>query len=72
METELLVSSPWYRVTGQMAHKRHQEKFRLDIRKDFFTKRVVKHLKRFPREVANASSLLVFKSLLDNALNNVL
>ncbi|PKU30394.1 hypothetical protein llap_19301 [Limosa lapponica baueri] len=52
--------------------KLHQGKFRLDIRKQFFTERVVKHWKRFPREVVDAPSLSVFKRHLDNALNNIL
>ncbi|KAK4818224.1 hypothetical protein QYF61_008714 [Mycteria americana] len=46
-------------------------RFRLDMRKHFFTKRVVKHWNRLPREVVNAPSLSVFWHL-DNALNNML
>ncbi|KAK4827061.1 hypothetical protein QYF61_013702 [Mycteria americana] len=38
----------------------------------FFTKRVVKHCNRLPREVVDASSLSVFKRHLDNAINNML
>ncbi|KAK4816002.1 hypothetical protein QYF61_010870 [Mycteria americana] len=52
--------------------KLHQGRFRLDIRKHFFTARVVKHWNRFPTEVVNAPSLSVFKRHLDNALNNML
>lgn len=37
-------------------------RFRLDIRKGFFTKRVVQHLKRLPSKVAEPASLEVFKS----------
>ncbi|KAK4826897.1 hypothetical protein QYF61_012085 [Mycteria americana] len=50
----------------------HQGRFRLDIRKHFFTERVVKPWKRLPREVVDAPSLSVFKRHLDNALNNML
>ncbi|KAK4822276.1 hypothetical protein QYF61_012351 [Mycteria americana] len=49
-----------------------QGRFRLDIRKHFFTKRVVKHCSRIPGEVVDAPSLSVFKRRLDNALINML
>jgi len=46
--------------------------FRLDIRRNFFTVRVVKHWNRLPREVVDAPCLSIFKRHLENALNYML
>ncbi|KFQ09272.1 hypothetical protein N329_01519, partial [Haliaeetus albicilla] len=51
--------------------KLKEGRFRLDIRKKFFTVRVVRHWHRLPREVADAPSLEVFKARLDGALSNL-
>ncbi|KFV59761.1 hypothetical protein N341_07778, partial [Tyto alba] len=51
--------------------KLKEGRFRLDIRKKFFTMRVVRHWNRFPREAVAAPSLDMFKSRLDRALSNL-
>ncbi|KFQ92187.1 hypothetical protein Y956_00140, partial [Nipponia nippon] len=52
-------------------YKLKEGRFRLDIRKKFFTMRVVRHWNRVPREVVDALSLEVFKARLDGALSNL-
>ncbi|KFV12795.1 hypothetical protein N340_03729, partial [Tauraco erythrolophus] len=51
--------------------KLKEGRFRLDIRKKFFTQRVVRYWNRLPREVVDAPSLKVFKARLDEALGNL-
>jgi len=52
--------------------KLKESRFRLHVRKKFFTMRVVKHWNRLPREVVDAPSLKAFKARLDRVLGKLI
>ncbi|KFO81362.1 hypothetical protein N303_01565, partial [Cuculus canorus] len=53
-------------------YKLERDRFRLDIRRKFFTMRVVRHWHRLPREAVDAPSLEMFKARLDGALGSLI
>ncbi|KFO78654.1 hypothetical protein N303_04544, partial [Cuculus canorus] len=53
-------------------YKLERGRFRLDIRRNFFTMRVVRHWHRLPREAVDAPSPEVFKARLDGALGSLI
>ena len=52
--------------------KLEHRKFRTDMRKNFFTVRVMEHWNRLPREVVESPSLEIFKACLDTYLDSLL
>ncbi|KFV44851.1 hypothetical protein N328_07486, partial [Gavia stellata] len=65
-------SRPCSDRTRSNGFKLEEGRLSLDIRKEFFTMRVVKHRNRLPLEVVDAPSLEKFKVMLDGALSNLI
>jgi len=58
--------------TRSNGFKLREARFRLDIKKKFFTIRVVKSWNRLPREVVDAPSLGTSQARLDGALSSLI
>ena len=52
--------------------KLRQGRFRLDIRRNFLTQKVVMNWNRLPKEVVDAPFLEAFKARLDGALDSLI
>jgi len=70
-EDKLFSRACCYRTRGN-GFKLKESRFRLDVRKRFFTLRVMKHCHRLPREVVDAPSLETFKARLVGALSTLI
>ncbi|KAK4812979.1 hypothetical protein QYF61_002806 [Mycteria americana] len=67
-----LFSKTCHDRTRSNGFKLREGSFRLDLRKKFFTMRVVRHWSRLPREVVEAPSLETSKVRLDGAVSSLI
>jgi len=68
---EGLSTRAWSDKTTGNGFKLKEGRSRLDIRKKFFTLRVVRNWTRLPREAVDAPSLEAFKARWDGTLSNL-
>jgi len=71
-DEENIFSRAYCYRTKSNGFKLREGRFRLDIRKKFFTIRVVKRWNRLPREVVEAPFLETFKASLKGVLSNLM